>query len=208
MSVEPRDGRAKGDRAHAQVPHGAERAHAERPKGTERQAAMAAALSELLRPIIAGSGHDLESLNVTPAGKRRVVRVVVDADGGVNLDDIATVSRDVSEALDGADDLLGGLPYVLEVTSPGVDRPLTEPRHWRRAAGRLVTVTTTQGQELEGRIISADETGRSENMVVLDVAGQETGLAFSDLGPGRVQVEFKRVEATDLEDVGEEPDGH
>jgi ribosome maturation factor RimP len=164
---------------------------------------MAAALSELLRPIIAGSGHDLESLNVTPAGKRRVVRVVVDADGGVNLDDIATVSRDVSEALDGADDLLGGLPYVLEVTSPGVDRPLTEPRHWRRAAGRLVAVTTTQGQELEGRIISADE-----DKVVLDVAGQETGLAFSDLGPGRVQVEFKRVEATDLEDVGEEPDGH
>jgi ribosome maturation factor RimP len=186
LSVEPRDGRVKGD----------------------RQAAMAAALSELLRPIIAGSGHDLESLNVTPAGKRRVVRVVVDADGGVNLDDIATVSRDVSEALDGADDLLGGLPYVLEVTSPGVDRPLTEPRHWRRAAGRLVAVTTAEGQELEGRIISADETGRSENMVVLDVAGQETGLAFSDLGPGRVQVEFKRVEATDLEDVGEEPDGH
>jgi len=89
-----------------------------------------------------------------------------------------------------------------------VDRPLTEPRHWRRAAGRLVAVTTTDGQELEGRIISADETGRSENMVVLDIAGQETGLAFSDLGPGRVQVEFKRVEATDLEDVGEEPDGH
>jgi ribosome maturation factor RimP len=203
LSVEPRDGRVKGDRAHAERPQGTERAHAERPKGTERQAAMAAALSELLRPIIAESGHDLESLNVTPAGKRRVVRVVVDADGGVNLDDIATVSRDVSEALDGADDLLGGLPYVLEVTSPGVDRPLTEPRHWRRAAGRLVAVTTTQGQELEGRIISADE-----DKVVLDVAGQETGLAFSDLGPGRVQVEFKRVEATDLEDVGEEPDGH
>jgi ribosome maturation factor RimP len=164
---------------------------------------MAAALSELLRPIMAGSGHELESLNVTPAGKRRVVRVVVDADGGVNLDDIATVSRDVSEVLDGADDLLGGLPYVLEVTSPGVDRPLTEPRHWRRATGRLVAVTTAEGQELEGRVIGADE-----DKVVLDVAGQETGLAFSDLGPGRVQVEFKRVEATDLEDVGEEPDGH
>ncbi|MEO5876771.1 MAG: ribosome maturation factor RimP [Streptosporangiaceae bacterium] len=192
MSAEPRDGRVKGDRTHP-----------ERPQGTDRQAAMAAGLAELLRPVIAGSGHDLESLNVTPAGKRRVVRVVVDADGGVNLDDVATVSRDVSEALDGADELLGGLPYVLEVTSPGVDRPLTEPRHWRRAAGRLVAVTTTAGLELEGRIISADT-----DKVVLDVTGQQTGFAFSELGPGRVQVEFKRVEATDLEDVGEEPDGH
>src|SRR5688572_11187840 len=97
-------------------------------------------LNGWIEPVVGAAGYDLEELVVTPAGRRSVVRVVVDRDEGVTLDDIADVSRAVSEVLDANDDGMGRTPYVLEVTSPGVDRPLTEPRHWRRNTGRLVTV--------------------------------------------------------------------
>ena len=94
-------------------------------------------LVRLLEPVVAAEGLDLEDVVVTPAGKRRLLRVVVDQDGGVGLDTVAAVSTAVSAALDERD-AMGGSPYVLEVTSPGVDRPLTAPRHWRRNLTRLV----------------------------------------------------------------------
>jgi ribosome maturation factor RimP len=146
-------------------------------------------LRDLLDLVVTGSGLDLESVDITPAGKRRVVRVVVDKDGGVSLDDVAAVSTAVSAVLDerAASDALGGAPYVLEVTSPGVDRPLTEPRHWRRAAGRLVAATTAEGGELVGRVVSA-----TDDEVVLDVSGRQQTVQLADLGPGKVQVEFAR----------------
>jgi len=111
---------------------------------------------------------DLEAVKVTSAGRRVVLRIVVDADGGVSLDDIAEVSREVSAKLD-ANNAMGEAPYTLEVTSPGVDRPLTQPRHWRRATGRLVVVpliTKDQNSERRahagpagylGRIIDVDQ---------------------------------------------------
>ena len=93
-----------------------------------------ARLVQLLTPAVEAAGHDLEDVTVSPAGKRRVVRVIVDKDGGSTLDDIAAVSRAISDVLDVAEadepDLLAGA-YVLEVSSPGVDRPLTLGRHWR-----------------------------------------------------------------------------
>src|SRR5687767_13711543 len=109
-------------------------------RGTPRTDPAAARLAGWIVPVVEGAGYDLEELVVTPAGRRSVVRVVVDRDSGVTLDDIAEVSRAVSDVLDGEDDGMGRTPYVLEVTSPGVDRPLTELRHWRRNIGRLVTV--------------------------------------------------------------------
>ncbi|MBO3746574.1 ribosome maturation factor RimP [Streptosporangiaceae bacterium NEAU-GS5] len=144
-------------------------------------------LEELLGPVVAAVGLDLEGVSVTPAGKRRLVRVVVDRDGGVSLDDIAEVSQSVSKELD-ATDLMGGSPYVLEVTSPGVDRPLTEPRHWRRAKNRLVKAELRDGSTVEGRVVDADDAG-------VELAGPGR-LAYADLARGRVQVEFNR-------DVGE-----
>ena len=140
-------------------------------------------LVELLGPVVAAAGLDLEGVTVTPAGKRRLVRVVVDRDGGVSLDDVAEVSQSVSKELD-ATDLLGGSPYVLEVTSPGVDRPLTEPRHWRRAVNRLVKAELRDGATVEGRVVTADEAG-------VELAGHGR-LAYADLVRGRVQVEFNR----------------
>jgi ribosome maturation factor RimP len=182
VSAAARDGRVRGDRQKA-------------------------ALVEALTPVIEATGHDLEDITVSQAGKRRVVRVIVDADGGVDLDAIALISRRVSEALD-AEEVLGAAPYVLEVTSPGVDRPLTQPRHWRRAAGRLVKFTTAEGTEVQGRVLDADE-----EEIRLDVAGAERTYPLAAAGPGRVQVEFRRIEAEDLlhdeEEGGDgEPHGH
>ncbi|MEV0403671.1 ribosome maturation factor RimP [Actinoallomurus sp. NPDC050550] len=145
-----------------------------------------AALMRLLEPVIAGAGFDLEDVIVTPAGKRRQVRVIVDADGGVSLDGVADVSQEISHVLDESD-AMGSGSYVLEVTSPGVDRPLTQPRHWRRAAGRLVRATLTEGGEITGRVTSADDTA-----VVLDSDGREHRLGYAELTRGRVQVEFNR----------------
>lgn len=102
-------------------------------------------LTRLLEPVVHAMGLDLEGIKVTAAGRRRLLRVVVDADGGVSLDTIALASRELSARLDGASEM-GELPYTLEVSSPGVDRPLTEPRHWRRAIGRLVVVPLTDQQ--------------------------------------------------------------
>jgi ribosome maturation factor RimP len=135
----------------------------------------------VLEPVVTAAGYDLEDVNVTAAGRRSVVRVVVDRDGGVDLDAVAEVSRAVSDALDAAESL-GSSPYVLEVTSPGVDRPLTLPRHWRRNIGRLV-----QAGERTGRIVAADDDG-----VTLDIAGEQQTVGYPALGAGQVQVEFSR----------------
>jgi len=145
-------------------------------------------LSQLLGPVVAGTGHDLEGLDVTPAGRRRVVRMLVDKDGGTTLDDVADVSRAVSDALDDIDArepaLLGGA-YVLEVSSPGVDRPLSAPRHWRRNVGRLVTARLADGSTVTARLTAADDTG-----VQLD----GRGLLFGEVVSGQVQVEFMRAD--------------
>jgi ribosome maturation factor RimP len=151
-------------------------------------------LAGLIRPVVAAAGIDLESVRVTVAGRRRLLRVVVDSDHGVSLDDAALVSREVSAALDAAD-VMGDVPYTLEVSSPGVDRPLTEPRHWRRAAGRLVRVKTEADGTVQGRVLAADAEG-----VTMDVNGVERRLSYGGLGPGTVQVEFGRVAEAELEE--------
>ena len=163
-----------------------------------------ARLIQLLVPAVEATGHDLEDVTVSPAGKRRVVRVVIDKDGGSTLDDVAAVSRAVSDLLDAAEaaepDLLGGA-YVLEVSSPGVDRPLTLGRHWRRNVGRLVTATLADGKVVTGRIVSG-----GEHEVALQIDGVERTLLLAELRSGSVQVEFARpgVGPSDEEDHDDE----
>jgi ribosome maturation factor RimP len=165
-------------------------------------------LAGVLEPVVRAAGMDLESVRVSPAGRRRLLRVVVDADGGVGLDAIAEVSREVSVCLD-ASGAMGEVPYTLEVSSPGVDRPLTEPRHWRRAQGRLVSVPLAVAGEdgpgrtgaprrrpptFRGRILVAGDTS-----VTLDIDGDQVELDYAELGPGQVQVEFGRPAAAGAE---------
>jgi ribosome maturation factor RimP len=148
-------------------------------------------LRAVVAPVVEEAGYDLEELAVSRAGRRHLLRVVVDADGGISLDEVADLSRDISAALDKAEESGGALTageYVLEVGSPGVDRPLTLPRHWRRNVGRLVAVTAAD-QRLTGRIAVADDRG-----VTLDLDGQRRDYGYPDLGPGRVQIEFGRLD--------------
>ncbi len=160
-----------------------------------------ARLVQELAPVVAAAGAHLEDVAVTRAGRRSVVRVVVDADGGITLDDVATVSSALSEALDELDArepaLLAGA-YVLEVSSPGVDRPLTAPGHWRRSTGRLVTVHLREGGPVTGRLMSADDA--EDGGLTLDVDGEEQPLAYANVVRGQVQVEFSRA-AADPEDA-------
>jgi ribosome maturation factor RimP len=147
---------------------------------------------------VAAAGYDLEDLAVARLGRDFVLRVVIDGDEGVSLDNIAEVSRAVSAALDAAEaagQQISADAYTLEVSSPGVDRPLTLPRHWRRNVGRLVKVKTG-ARVLTGRLTAAGESG-----VTLDVDGVAHELPYADLGPGRVQIEFTRLdELADTDD--------
>src|SRR6201999_2994208 len=115
------------------------------PPDTDQVAAVAT-------PVVHALGMDLEAVKVTSAGRRRLLRIVVDSDRGVSLDDAALASREISAKL-GASDVMGDMPYTLEVSSPGVDRPLTQPRHWQRALGRLGPGAPTGGppRPLPGR---------------------------------------------------------
>jgi ribosome maturation factor RimP len=153
----------------------------------------------VIEPVVEAAGYDLEEVAISRAGRRHVVRVLVDTDGGINLDGVAVVSREISAALDAAEEnggeVLAG-EYQLEVGSPGVDRPLTEPRHWRRNVTRLVAVNG-----LTGRVIEAGDDG-----IVLDVDGAPRALRYDELGPGKVQVEFKRLDEADFGDEDEDED--
>ena len=148
----------------------------------------------VIEPVVEAAGYDLEDVSLSRAGRRHVVRVLVDADGGITLDDVAVVSREISAALDAADEADGEVlagEYQLEVGSPGVDRPLTQPRHWRRNVGRLVAVNG-----VTGRVLAADGDG-----IVLDVSGTARTLAYAGLGPGKVQIEFKRLDEAQFDDA-------
>src|SRR5829696_10203345 len=131
-------------------------------------------------------GLDLEAVELTPAGKRRVLRIAVDKDGGVTLDDVADATREVNRVLDESD-VMGELPYTLEVTSRGVDSPLTLPRHWRRNEDRLVKATLADGTTLTARILSS-----GDEAVTLDVDGARRDVAYADVVKALVQIEFNR----------------
>ena len=147
---------------------------------------------DVVEPVVVALGLDLEDLDVQTSGRRRRVSVVVDRDGGIDLDGIAEASRAVSDALDSCD-AMGDDPYTLEVTSPGIDRPLTLPRHWMRNIGRRVRVHMSAGSLVEGRIraaddeavtLSADGPGRAES--------EERRVPWGEISRGEVQIEFRR----------------
>ena len=147
-------------------------------------------IADTLSPILAQFDLELDAIEVLPAGKRRLLRVVVDGDGpdghGPLLDDIAAASKALSAALD-ASDAVGAAAYTLEVSSRGVTRPLTLPRHWRRNQGRLVAVETSAGDRLTGRIVSADE-----DVVRLNIDGSERELGYPEVAKAQVQVELRK----------------
>jgi ribosome maturation factor RimP len=150
---------------------------------------MTDSLETLVETTVASLGLDLEALELTPAGKKRVLLVAVDRDGGVGIDDITDATRALSEVLDSTE-VMGEQPYTLEVTSRGVDRPLTQPRHWRRNEGRLVRLRlAADDASVDGRIGASDDSG-------VDIVGRTTTrYAYSDITSALVQIELNRKDA-------------
>ena len=162
-------------------------------------------IRKAIEPVVQGAGADLEELQIQQAGRREIVRVVVDRDGGIDLNLVSDISREISAILDSEplNSQFAGT-FVLEVTSPGVDRPLTLPKHWQRAVDRLVEVELIDGSEFTGRIQSCTDA----DVIFLVTQGktqEERTVAFAELKRGKVQVEFNRVTT---EDEGEVVDGH
>ncbi|GAB3152537.1 ribosome maturation factor RimP [Amycolatopsis stemonae] len=150
---------------------------------------------------VTAAGFDLDSFEVQQAGRRQLVKVVVDADDGVGLDEVAEVSRKVSAALDENEHVLASA-YTLEVTSPGLDRPLTQPRHWRRARFRLVKITPAEGAPFVGRIGHAGEAAAR----VLE-GGKVRDVRYADVAKAVVEIEFKQPPAEDLKLLEDDASG-
>jgi ribosome maturation factor RimP len=163
-------------------------------------------LRTLIEPVLAPLVVD--EVKVTPAGKRRVVRVAVDrptdettvveqGSEPMSLDEVADATRAVSEALD-ASDVLGEQPYTLEVTSAGVGRPLTRPRHYQRGVGRLVVICREGQDDLRGRIVSAGPDAVTVSVPATKQTAERTEtIAYADVARARIDVEFTRAERDD-----------
>ncbi|MEU0085777.1 ribosome maturation factor RimP [Streptomyces sp. NPDC006274] len=156
-------------------------------------------LRGLLEPLVSAAGLDLEEIEVSRAGRRRMLRITVDSDDGVELDACAELSRALSEKLDETD-AMGEGEYVLEVSSPGADRPLTQHRHYVRATGRLVKLQLHESGELVARILTVDDEGL--DLEVPGVKGRKPTtrrVAFDEIAKARVEIEFNRKDKKEEE---------
>jgi ribosome maturation factor RimP len=138
-------------------------------------------ISAAIRPIIEATGNYLEELSITSAGKVKILTVIIDSDTHLNLDQVTAVTKEISEVIEALPELGDGA-FTLEVTSPGLDRPLTKPRHWRKNLDRLVKIIMTSGQEITGRIGEATET-----TVLVD----SEKVSFEDIKRAVLEIEFK-----------------
>ena len=138
-------------------------------------------ISAAIRPIIEATGNYLEELSITSAGKVKILTVIIDSDTHLNLDHVTAVTKEISEVIEALEELGDGA-FTLEVTSPGLDRPLTKPRHWGKNLDRLVKIVMTSGQEITGRIGEATET-----TVLVD----SQKVSYEDIKRAVLEVEFK-----------------
>jgi len=149
-------------------------------------------ISEHITPALHKAGYFLEDVNLVSPGQHRIVTVIVDGESALNLDQVTVASKLVSELLDEAT-FMGETPFTLEVTSPGIDRPLTLPRHFAKNIDRLLRVTKTDGVVVTGRILS-----NSESDVTLSVTEKkdvkEVVISLADIKRAQVEIEFNRKE--------------
>jgi len=147
-------------------------------------------ISELVTPAVSDLGFYLEDAHVATPGSHRIVTCIVDGDASLNLDQVTSVSRVISELLDEAP-FMGETPFTLEVTSPGVDRPLTQPRHFAKNVSRLLKIIKLDGSEVTGRILS-----NTDKDVTLSVAVKketiEEVVTMADIKRAVVEIEFNR----------------
>ncbi|MGW7362970.1 ribosome maturation factor RimP [Streptomyces sp. NPDC054841] len=156
-------------------------------------------LRGLLEPLVSAADLDLEEIELSRAGRRLVLRVVVDSEEGVDLDACAELSRVISDKLDESD-VMGDGEYQLEVTSPGAERPLKEHRHYVRAVGRLARFQLLESGELVARILTVDDDGL--DLEVPGVKGRKPTarrIAFDEIAKARVEIEFSRKDKNDIQ---------
>jgi ribosome maturation factor RimP len=174
---------------------------------TERSAGLPSQkqVIELLDGEFARAGYEIEDVVIDGAARPARITVVADGDEGLDLDSIAALARSASALLDGTDSTSGSAtPYVLEVTSPGVDRPLTTEKHFRRARGRKVELTLADGSQLTGRLGEV----RAETVRLVVREGGRGSLAVRelpmvDIVKAVVQVEFSPPNQRELELAGQ-----
>lgn len=140
-------------------------------------------ISAVITPALSALGFYLEDVTITSAGRRSMLTVIVDGDTHLSLDQVTSATKAIGEIIESLQSL-GDTPFTLEVTSPGLDRPLTKPRHWRKNIDRLVKVVLLDGKEVKGRIKAASE-------VSATVA--ESEINFADIKRASLEVEFKQV---------------
>ena len=147
-------------------------------------------ISDLVTPAVSQAGFYLEDVHVATPGNHRIVTCIVDGDVSLNLDQVTSVSRVISELLDEAA-FMGETPFTLEVTSPGVDRPLTQPRHFKKNADRLLKIIKLDGSEVTGRILSNSDHDVTLTVTVKKETVEQT-IPLVDIKRAVVEIEFNR----------------
>lgn len=150
-------------------------------------------ISQLVTPAVESRGLFLEEVQIVSPGKHRIVTCIVDGPASLNLDQVTEISRDISELLDGAP-FMGETPFTLEVTSPGVDRPLTKERHFQKNIGRLIKIVKTDGTVISGRAKSADAAEVALHVTEKKVE-KEVSVKLADIKRATVEIEFNRKES-------------
>lgn len=136
----------------------------------------------VITPAIESLGFYIEDITITSAGKRSMLTVIVDGDSHLSLDQVTVATKAISEIVENLP-TLGNNPFTLEVTSPGLDRPLTKPRHWRKNLDRLIKIVLTDGKEVKGRIKDSNEASVTVN---------DQTINFADIKRATLEVEFKK----------------
>ena len=140
-------------------------------------------ISAAITPALSDLGFYLEDITITSAGRRSMLTVIVDGDTHLSLDQVTVATKAISEIVENIQSL-GQAPFTLEVTSPGLDRPLTKPRHWRKNIDRLVKIVLSDGKEIKGRVKDATE---------ISATVDEQAVKFSDIKRATLEIEFKQV---------------
>ena len=140
-------------------------------------------VAAVITPAIQALGFYVEDISITAAGRRSMLTVIVDGDTHLSLDQVTVATKAISEIVENLP-TLGNNPFTLEVTSPGLDRPLTKPRHWRKNKDRLIKIVLNDGKEILGRIKDSTEA---------DVTVDEQNVKFADIKRATLEIEFKQV---------------
>ena len=140
-------------------------------------------ISAAITPALEALGFYLEDVTIISAGRRSMLTVIVDGDTHLSLDQVTSATKAIGEIVESIQSL-GETPFTLEVTSPGLDRPLTKVRHWQKNINRLIKVVLLDGSEIKGRIKDVNEVSATVD---------EKNINYSDIKRATLEIEFKPV---------------